>query len=147
VTLTARDTSARAWSREVEGVFGEIGPSLAWIESLAHDLHLSEDQDYALRLCAEELITNVVVHNKESAPGADALRLCITVAATKDRVALTIEDNGVHFDIVKATAKTADQPIDQIQIGGLGVGLVKRFASRLHYNRTERGNKVVAEFY
>lgn len=144
--LTARETPTGEWSCEFDGRFEEVRRTLAWIESRAQGLDLSEDQAYALRLCAEELLTNVVLHNKEKAPDGTPLRVRVTLAVTPDSVALTIEDNGAPFDIVNAPSKTADQPLDLLQPGGLGVGLVKRFASRLKYDRTTDGNKVVAEF-
>lgn len=142
----AQETLTGEWSREVDGVFDEISRSLAWINSIASGLRLSEDQDYALHLCAEELLTNVVLHNKQSAPDGKMLRVRITIAAQPGRVGLTIEDNGVPFDIVNAPSRKADQPLDRLQPGGLGVGLVKRFASRLEYHRTKDHNRVVAVF-
>jgi serine/threonine-protein kinase RsbW len=145
--LAARETPTGEWSLEIDGAFDEVRRSLAWIDAQAQALNLSEDHSYALRLCAEELLTNVVCHNKGPCDAGGALRARVTLRATTDRVALTIEDNGVPFDIVNAPSKTADQSLDRIQPGGLGVGLVKRFASKLSYERTPDGNKVVAEFY
>lgn len=146
MTLDARDRRTGEWSREADGVVDEISLSLAWIDSIARGLDLSEDQDYALRLCAEELLTNVVLHNRQSSPDGSALRLRITLAAKADGAVLTIEDSGVPFDIVNAPSRTADQPLDRLQPGGLGVGLVKRFASGLEYQRIQDRNKVIAEF-
>jgi anti-sigma regulatory factor (Ser/Thr protein kinase) len=146
VTIAGPDPSAAEWRRTFDGERKEIALSLAWIEEIAEGLDLAEDQFYALQLCAEELITNVVLHNAGVARNGDKLQLRLTLAARADRVVLTIEDNGVSFDIVSAPAKTADKPLDQLQPGGLGVGLVKRFASRLDYAQTEFGNKVVAAF-
>jgi anti-sigma regulatory factor (Ser/Thr protein kinase) len=147
VTIEGPDPSAGEWRRTFDGEREGIRLSLAWIEEIAQGLDLAEDQFYALRLCAEELITNSVLHNAGRARNGDRLHLRLTLAAQADRVALTVEDNGAYFDIVSAPAKTADQPLDQLQPGGLGVGLVKRFASRLDYAQTEFGNKVVAAFH
>lgn len=104
---------------------------------------MGEDQSYAVMLCADELVSNAVMHNSEL---SDRLHLRVTVEAKADRIVLTIEDNGAFFDIVNAPAKRIDQPLDALKPGGLGVGLVKRFASALKYDRIDDRNRVVAEF-
>ncbi len=142
MTLSLSTLPAREWRRAFNGDIREVAAPLAWLDDILRPLDLSEDQSYALRLCAEELLANVVLHNRDRAP----LNVRLTLEAKPDRLALTIEDNGAFFDIVNAPAKQVDQPIDRVQPGGLGVGLVKRFASALKYERTEDGNRVVLEF-
>jgi serine/threonine-protein kinase RsbW len=61
-------------------------------------------------------------------------------------VVLTIEDNGFEFDVVNAPAKEIATSIDGLVPGGLGITLVKRFASSLRYARRANLNIVVAEF-
>lgn len=136
-------SQTKEWSREFDGSLSEIARSVAWIESITRDLRLGDDQSYAVMLCADELVSNAVMHNSES---SDRLHLRVTVEAMADRIVLTIEDNGVFFDIVNAPAKRVDQPLDALKPGGLGVGLVKRFASALKYDRIDDRNRVVAEF-
>lgn len=59
---------------------------------------------------------------------------------------MTVEDNGRPFNVAKAPAKGIDRPLDQIQPGGLGIQLIKSFASSLKYRRTGKGNRVIVEF-
>ncbi|MGJ0507359.1 MAG: ATP-binding protein [Methylocystis sp.] len=139
----AQQSQTGEWSREFDGSLSEISRALAWIESIAGALRLSEDQSYALMLCADELVSNVMMHNGDL---SDRLHVRMSVEAKPDRIVLTIEDNGVFFDIVNAPAKQADQPLGEIKPGGLGIGLIKRFASGLRYERIENRNRVVAEF-
>jgi serine/threonine-protein kinase RsbW len=119
VTLTAPTLPAREWRRAFDGDVREVAASLAWLDDILRPLDLPEDQSYALRLCAEELLANVVLHNRDRTP----LHVRITLEAKPDRLALTIEDNGAFFDIVNAPTKRVDQPIDRVQPGGLGVVL------------------------
>ncbi len=135
------------WRREFPGAIGEVGRALAWVESVAALLGLPEQQTYAVLLCVEELATNIVRHGDRASRRAGApLTFIISLRATDDRVILTLEDNGARFDIVKAPTKEINQPIECVEPGGLGVLLVKRFASQLAYHETENGNKTVAEF-
>ncbi len=59
---------------------------------------------------------------------------------------MTVEDNGRPFNVSHAPAKTIDQPLEQIKPGGLGIHLIKTFASNVEYSRTETGNRVLVEF-
>ncbi len=136
----------KAWRREFPAVLREVGPCLAWIEAIARTSRLSDDQTYAILLCAEELVTNIVRHNPPETAGAAPLCVAMSLQVEEDRVILTIEDNGVAFDVVQAPTKQIEPSIDLLEPGGLGVGLVKRFASNLQYFRTQTGNKVVASF-
>ncbi len=139
----AQHAPTKEWSREFTGSLSEIAPTVAWVESIANALRLGEDQSYAMTLCADELITNVLTHNGED---VHRLHVRVTVEAKQDCVVLTIEDNGAFFDIVNAPAKRVNPPIEELQPGGLGVGLVKRFASGLRYDRIEDRNRTVAIF-
>jgi anti-sigma regulatory factor (Ser/Thr protein kinase) len=57
-----------------------------------------------------------------------------------------IEDDGKPFDVSAASHHGIDRSLDEVQPGGLGVQLIHSFADRLAYQRTEAGNRVVAEF-
>jgi len=59
---------------------------------------------------------------------------------------MTVEDNGRPFNVAQAPAKRIDQPLEQVQPGGLGIQLIKSFASNLEYRRTEKSNRVIVEF-
>jgi anti-sigma regulatory factor (Ser/Thr protein kinase) len=133
------------WRRRFPGAWEEIGPCLAWIESISKGLHLADDRSYAILLCAEELVSNIVRHNRAPDAGTP-LRIAVCLGTRPGGVALTIEDNGVAFDVVNAPATEIATSIDGLAPGGLGITLVKRFASSLRYTRRANLNCIVAEF-
>ena len=59
---------------------------------------------------------------------------------------MTVEDNARPFNVAQAPAKRVDRRLEQVQPGGLGVQLIKSFASILKYRRTGKGNRVIVEF-
>jgi anti-sigma regulatory factor (Ser/Thr protein kinase) len=59
---------------------------------------------------------------------------------------MTVEDNGRPFNVTQAPAKRVDQPLEQVQPGGLGIQLIKSFSSNLEYHWTEKGNRVIVDF-
>jgi len=105
-----------------------------------------------MQVCLEELMSNIVRHGKNVSlpwPQVDSknpISISVTVNALPDRITMTVEDNGRPFNVAKAPAKVIDKPLDKVQPGGLGIQLIKSFASNLEYSRTETGNRVVVEF-
>jgi serine/threonine-protein kinase RsbW len=122
------------------------------MESIAANLDLAESKTYAMQVCLEELMSNIVLHGKAGSSSKTLpmdpapLSISIRVDACRDRTVMTVEDNGRPFNVEQAPAKWIDRPLEQLQPGGLGIHLIKSFASNLNYSRTENGNRVVLEF-
>jgi anti-sigma regulatory factor (Ser/Thr protein kinase) len=98
-------------------------------------------------------MSNIVRHGEEHSgsqsswpSGSGHLTISIAINAEADRITMTIEDNARPFDLGKAIAKKVDQPLDQLEPGGLGIHLIKSFSSAMEYQRTEHGNRVTVEF-
>src|SRR5262245_15444789 len=140
------------WHRSFCGAIFEIPSAAGWIESIAADLGLTELQVFAMQVCLEELMSNIIRYGGESsAPWPhinpkNPIRIFVTVKGLADRVRMTVEDNGRPFNVAQAPVKVIDQPLDQVEPGGLGIQLIKSFASSLEYSRTESGNRVTADF-
>jgi anti-sigma regulatory factor (Ser/Thr protein kinase) len=130
----------------------EIPCAAVWIESIAADLELTDSRAFAMQVCLEELMSNIVRHGRVPSPlkpqidPAKPLSISITVDASADRITITVEDNGQPFNVAEAPAKWIDRPLEQLQPGGLGIRLIKNFASNLEYRRTAKGNRVIVEF-
>jgi anti-sigma regulatory factor (Ser/Thr protein kinase) len=74
------------------------------------------------------------------------LQISVTLDSREDGVHMIIEDNGSPFDITTASHDVVHQTLDEIEIGGLGIGLIKSFSEHLHYDRTATGNRVSLQF-
>jgi anti-sigma regulatory factor (Ser/Thr protein kinase) len=140
------------WHRVFKGTMLEIPCAAVWIESIAADLELTDSRAFAMQVCLEELMSNIVRHGRVPSPlkpqidPAKPLSISITVDASADRITITVEDNGQPFNVAEAPAKWIDRPLEQLQPGGLGIRLIKNFASNLEYRRTAKGNRVIVEF-
>jgi serine/threonine-protein kinase RsbW len=144
-----------SWHRLFSGSMSQIPAAGSWIESIAADLDLPGPRVFAMQVCLEEIMSNIVQHGgaqsssrsyRPQTDQANPLVISITVSALADRVIMTVEDNGRPFDVAQAPAKGIDQPLDQIQPGGMGIQLIKSFASSFKYRRTGKGNRVIVEF-
>ena len=146
-----KDEESR-WHRLFQGTMLAIPCAARWIGSIAADLKLTESRAFAMQICLEELMSNIVRHGNAPSDArahtdpAKPLSISITVAAHADRITLTVEDDGRPFNVAEAPAKWIDQPLEKLEPGGLGVQLIKTFANGLEYCSTAKGNRVTVEF-
>jgi len=148
-------TSGIGWHRVFSGSIAEIAVATSWIEKIAASLDPSGSVAFAMQICVEELMSNIVRHgrvhsfSKAYLPDADAdnpLSISIDIDVLADRIVMTIEDNGRPFDVAKAPAKQVQGPLEHVRPGGLGIQLIKSFGSNIEYRRTESGNRVTVDF-
>src|SRR5262245_26492927 len=142
MTLPRQAVNQPSWQRSFGGAISEITSAARWIDQITAELALPNSQVFAMQVCLEELMSNILLHGGKGAP----LYISVAVQALPDRVVMIVEDDGRAFDLAHAPAKAIDRPLNQLQPGGLGIHLIKNFATSLHYARTPTGNRVVLEF-
>ena len=129
-----------------------ISAAAHWVDTIAADQQLPEQILFALQVCLEELLTNIVRHGGTESSGdlsvvpIPPLNVEISISTGAQRVSMTVEDDGKPFDVVNAPAHRIDQPLSAIEPGGLGIQLIKNFASSIKYEQAGLGNRVVVEF-
>ncbi len=102
---------------------------------------LSESAVYRLCLAVDEIATNVVLHGYEEA----GLTGNLTIAANIDcgRLVIDLHDTGKSYDPTKhsiPSAETLSLPLEERDIGGLGILLARDGVDDLQYESTENGN-------
>lgn len=142
------NTGRKAFAGTIEG----ISLAAQWVDTIAADRQLPEQLVFALQICVEELLTNIVRHGGTESSGnlsevpIPPLNVEISISANTECVSMTVEDDGKPFDVVNAPAHRIDQPLDEIEPGGLGIQLIRNFASTITYEQAGLGNRVVIEF-
>jgi serine/threonine-protein kinase RsbW len=86
----------------------------------------------------DDLLANVVLHGLAERPGGEAT---VDVAKTDGAVKVTIADNGPPFDPFARAAPDTTLSIEERQIGGLGIHLVRQMMDEVSYER--RGDRNV----
>lgn len=143
------------WRRAFAGTMDGISAAAQWVDAITADQQLPEQLAFALQVCLEELLTNIVRHGgtghwesggDPSQVATPPLNAEISISISAQSVSMTVEDDGKPFDVVNAPAHRIDQPLSEIEPGGLGIQLIKNFASNIAYERAGLGNRVVVEF-
>lgn len=140
------------WRKAFIGTIDGIAAAAQWVNAIAVEQQFPEQLVFALQICLEELLTNVVRHGGAKSSGGlsevpvPPLDVQISISTSAQGVSMTIEDDGKPFDVVNAPAHRIDQPLDQLQPGGLGIQLIRNFASSISYEQAGLGNRVTVEF-
>ena len=103
-----------------------------WVDEIAARLTLGVAVEYALRLCLEEAVANVVMHGVP-VPGTDANWIALAVEPVADRLRLTVTDRCAAFD--PRSAPEPDIAGSDDRVGGLGIHLMRRYARDVFYAR------------
>ena len=91
-----------------------------------------------LEVVLEELVSNVARH-------ADAAtRLTLLASAEADGIHLCIEDDGAPFNPLDAPEHAGFDKLEDAQLGGLGIPLIKRLTRSIEYERSGSLNRMRA---
>lgn len=118
------------------------GEGSAWARALAEQAGLPEERIAAIDLCIVELVSNVFDHSYRGQPGEIRLELDLGHGAA----ILGVIDAGPAFDPLSVPAPAIAASLEEAQIGGYGVHLVRSSADACEYKRREGWNVFTAYF-
>ncbi len=131
---------------ELDSRLTELTRVQPWIEALAEHHGLSENTRFAMHLCVEEALANVVMHGYRNEPGHP---IVIRSSVSSHHLLLVIEDQAPAFAPVEPDPPgDAATPVslESIEPGGNGIRLLYRFAGSLAYERLADGNRLTIGF-
>jgi anti-sigma regulatory factor (Ser/Thr protein kinase) len=116
--------------------FDELGRAGSWLAEWARPHGLGDERLYALRLCLEEVLANIVMHGD-----AGSIPIEIELSREGDEIVMTVCDGGRPFDPSRPSGPAAPDAI-----GGHGLTLIQSYASHLDYRRRPDGNRLELRF-
>jgi anti-sigma regulatory factor (Ser/Thr protein kinase) len=121
----------------------EVARMVTWVDDLVPLLGLSAKTTYALQLCLEELVVNVVSYAFEP----DTRHDVHVVLSREGRTLLAeITDDGRPFNPLSQAEPKPLKDLASAEIGGLGIKLVRCFASSIDYQRRDAMNRLTLTF-
>ncbi|MFZ2639824.1 MAG: ATP-binding protein [Verrucomicrobiia bacterium] len=97
---------------------------------------------YAANLAIEEMSTNIIKYGYDDAAVHEIL---LRAEILPGHLVLLLEDDGHEFDPLKASEPNIDLPLEEREIGGLGIHLVRRFVEQMRYERRDSHNRLTIE--
>ena len=120
-----------------------VASALAWLEALGAQHGWPPKALFALTLCADEALANVASHARR-ADGQSA-QLWLACGPTPGGLALRIEDDGEAFDPTVQASPQLASSLDEAQIGGHGLRLMRHYLRHLLYRREGLRNVLLLE--
>jgi serine/threonine-protein kinase RsbW len=118
-----------------------------WVDDVARLLALPQPVSFAIHLCLEEALSNIVRYGfagDQEGPQNKEVRLSLEQVA--ETIVVTIEDHGVEFDPLAVAAPLAATAITEAPAGGWGIPLMRKFARSLAYERRGGVNRLTIWF-
>jgi serine/threonine-protein kinase RsbW len=128
----------------VPATLDSLAEIAAFVRAEADAAGLGRQARYRLRLAVEELATNIIIHGYAGMPGAGSAPATIDLRVERGEKALTVilEDAGVPFDPRQVPPPDdLDLPVEQRDLGGLGVYLALGGVDQFAYERVGDRNR------
>jgi anti-sigma regulatory factor (Ser/Thr protein kinase) len=114
-----------------------------WILGVCKAIGLPTRTAFALQLCLDEAVANIIEHGHGD---ARAREIVAGVARERSDIVLTIEDDGGPFDLTTIPAPQRRKSLEDTPIGGLGIHLIRQFANAIEYRREGGRNRLRLTF-
>lgn len=112
-----------------------------WIESVLEGRSIDDHTQFAIHLCLEEVVSNVIRHGYANT--AEESVVTIRCAVKPDGfLVFTIEDSAPRFNPLDSPDAPLLDADGEISIGGRGIRLLRGFAGSLDYEPTATGNRL-----
>jgi serine/threonine-protein kinase RsbW len=128
---TLNKTLTHASLSELESFVQVAAQQFGWSDAVAMQI----------QLVCEELCVNALTHGQ--LPGGPEVQAVIAVRQTGQQLELEIRDNGISFDPFSAApVPDVNAPLDEREIGGLGVFLVGKMMDEVQWQRDGEHNLI-----
>jgi anti-sigma regulatory factor (Ser/Thr protein kinase) len=116
---------------------------MAWIDDMVQLLNLSSETAYALQLCLEEVVANIVRYAFEPGTAHDVR---IVLRREAQSLLAEVTDDGRPFDPLARELPQPAKDLASTEIGGLGIKLIRSFADHIVYQRDGSLNRLMLSF-
>jgi anti-sigma regulatory factor (Ser/Thr protein kinase) len=132
----------------IRAEIGELAHVVEWTGRLATTWNLPSSTLFAIQLCFEEAVSNIIRHGFADGPREAGVNSDVHLSAERrdNAVAITIADFAPAFDPLGVVPRARPATIQQAVIGGHGIQLMRRFAQHLTYERRDGMNRLTLSF-
>ena len=110
------------------------------VARFAEEEGLSDDVVFGINVALDEMLSNIIKYGyTDDAIHEIHLRLSVAGAV----LVAEIEDDGEPFDPCAAAPVDVDAPLEERQVGGLGIHIVRALCAEVGYARVDGRNRLV----
>jgi anti-sigma regulatory factor (Ser/Thr protein kinase) len=102
--------------------------------------NISKDVAFSMNLALEEIVTNIINHGYG---GREEYDIAIRFSLDKHNMRIQVKDSAPEFNPLDVEEPDdLGKPLEERNIGGLGIHLVKKFTDNFNYRRSKNKNIV-----
>jgi serine/threonine-protein kinase RsbW len=127
----------------IESDIAEVARMIDEVEVFGERRGLPPKTIFQLKLALDELITNIVSHGFVSHGFVDGRKgvVHLVLELKDDRIAAELLHNGIALNSLGVDVPELSDDIDEVRIGGPGLGFVRTYVDRLDYRRDSGLNR------
>lgn len=142
--MTGNGDNTNGERLDLRSRISELAQVPSWIERLASHHLIPPDTQFAMNLCLEEVLSNIIRHGYLGQPDHS---IGVRFSSPRDNYfVLVVEDQAPPFDPVAAPELPPISAREDASVGGQGIRLLRRFADALEYQATPTGNRLSIGF-
>lgn len=125
---------------KIENNVDEISRLCDEVKKFCEDNQVSDDKYHDIVLILDEMVTNVISY---AYPDGGVHTFTLDIHKGDDqRIYIKLVDDGIPFDPLGKEEADTESSLEERQIGGLGIFLVKQLAETVEYSRMDDKNNL-----
>lgn len=129
---------------KISNNFKEIALISNFVEDLCNELALPPETTMNINLALEEAVANVIMY---AYPPEEQHEILLKVAGNNEQLIFLLTDKGQSFDPTQVEEIDTTLPIEERQIGGLGIFLIRSIMNEVTYQRLDDENRLIMKKY
>ena len=125
---------------ELKSKLSELKTLCRHLEDCGNMMDLPPKCLFEINLGLDELFTNIISYGFKD---ESEHQIKFTLAKAEETLVVQVEDDGMPFNPLDIAGPAAPRDLDSINIGGLGIHLVKKVMDDIDYQRVEGRNKLI----
>ena len=117
--------------------FTEIKTLTDGINYFAEKNHFDNETTLDISLVLDEIITNIISYGFDD---DSEHKIIVHLTVNNKILSIKIEDDGIPFNPLEYPSPDTTKPLEEREVGGLGIFLVKKLMDSVEYERKENKN-------
>ena len=130
----------KAYAFELKNDQSELERLCQKCEEVGKSIGLSDKSVFEINLALDELFTNIISYGFQD---QQEHTIKIKISVDENHLHMKIEDDGIPFNPLAAEPPDFQCGIEECQIGGLGIHLIKKLMDDVQYQRVGDKNIIM----
>jgi len=117
--------------------FSELKKMSDEVDSFVKTNSLDDEVKHDIKLVLDEIITNIISYAFDD---DNEHEISVKIYIDNNKLSINIEDDGRPFDPLEYPQPDTSKPLEERDIGGLGVFFVRELMDEIEYERKEKKN-------